>query len=96
MITTEMRQYDYFTFGVYDDYGVPMVSKEPMGKIKMAIYITSQSIQDNVLFEDCAYIGLTADAAINSTYVIQYGNERLKVLYVNPAGRYKQVYMARM
>ena len=96
MITTEMRQYDYFTFGAYDDYGQPMVSKEPMGKIKMAIYITSQNVQDNVLFEDCAYIGLTKDSSINSTYVVKYGEERLKVLYVNPKGPYKQVYMDRM
>ena len=96
MITTEMRQYNYFTFGAYDEYGQPMISKEPIGQIKMAIYITSQSIQDNVLFEDSSYIGLTADKDINSTYSIQYGEERLKVLYVNPKGRYKQVYMARM
>ena len=96
MITTEMQQYDYFTFGAYDDYGQPMVSKEPKGKIKMAIYITSQSVQDNVLYEDCAYIGLTKDASINNTYIIKYGEERLKVLYVNSKGRYKQVYMARM
>lgn len=96
MITTEMRQYNYFTFGADDGYGQPTLSTAPAGQIKMAIYITSQSIQDNVLFEDSSYIGLTADKDINSTYVIQYGEERLKVLYVNPKGRYKQVYMARM
>lgn len=96
MINTDMQQYDYFTFGAYDEYGQPMVSKEPMGKIKMAVYITSQSIQDNVLYEDCAYIGLTKDSSINNTYVIKYGEERLKVLYVNSKGRLKQIYMARM
>lgn len=96
MITTEMQQYDYFTFGTYDEYGQPMVSKEPMGKIKMAIYITSQNVQDHILYENSSYIGLTHDANINSTYVIVYGEERLKVLYVNPKGRYKQVFMARI
>lgn len=96
MITTEMQQYDYFTFGAYDEYGQPMVSKEPMGKIKMAIYITSQNVQDHILYENSSYIGLTHDANINSTYVIAYGEERLKVLYVNPKGRYKQVFMARI
>lgn len=96
MIITDMKQYDFYTFGAYDEYGQPILSKEPMGKIKMAIYISSQSIQDNILFEDCAYIGLTTDAEVNSTYVIKYGEERLKVLYVNPQGRYKQVYMSRM
>lgn len=96
MITTEMRQYDYFTFGADDEYGQPTISKEPVGQIKMAIYITSQSIQDNVLFEDSAYMGLTNDTEVNSNYVIKYGEERLKVLYVNPKGRYKQVFMAGM
>ena len=96
MITTEMRQYNYFTFGADDGYGQPTLSTAPAGQIKMAIYLTSQSIQDNVLFENCAYMGLTNATEVNSTYVIQYGEERLKVLYVNPKGRYKQVYMARM
>ena len=96
MITTEMRQYDYFTFGADDKYGQPMISKEPVGQIKMAIYLTSQSIQDNVLFEDSTYMGLTNDTKVNSNYVIKYGEERLKVLYVNPKGRYKQVIMAGM
>ena len=96
MITTEMQQYDYFTYGLIDEYGQPMISENPIGTIKMAIYVTSQSIQDNILYEDAAYFGLTTDSEINSTYVIQYGEEKLKVLYVNPKGRYKQVFMARM
>ena len=96
MITTEMQQYDYFTYGAIDEYGQPMISENPIGTIKMAIYVTSQSIQDNILYEDAAYFGLTTDSKINSTYVIQYGEEKLKVLYVNPKGRYKQVFMARM
>ena len=96
MITTEMQQYDYFTYGAADEYGQPMISENPIGTIKMAIYVTSQSIQDNILYEDATYFGLTTDSKINSTYVIQYGEEKLKVLYVNPKGRYKQVFMARM
>lgn len=96
MITADMRKYDYYTYGAYDDYGQPILSPDIKGKVKMAIYIASQSIQDNVLFENCAYVGITNDTAINSTYVIAYGTERLKVLYVNTQGRYKQCYMARV
>ena len=96
MITTDMRQYDYYIYGAPDKYGQPTLSTAPAGQIKMAIYLTSQSIQDNVLFEDCAYMGLTNATEVNSTYVIKYGEERLKVLYVSPKGRYKQVFMARM
>ena len=53
-------------------------------------------ITDNILYKNCAYIGLTTDAEVNDTYVIKYGSERLKVLYVNPMGRFKQVFLQRM
>lgn len=92
MINTEMRFYDYFTYGEKDEYGQPQLSGETQGTIKMAINITSQSTQDNINYKDASYIGLT-HAAIDDTYVIQYGPEKLKVLYVNPMGRYKQAFM---
>ncbi len=95
MINTDMRFYDYFTFGADDDYGQPTLSKEVVGQIKMAINLSSQDVQDNILFQDCNYIGLTM-APIDDKYVIQYGDERLKVLYVNPKGRYKTVYLKRI
>ena len=96
MINARMKQYNYYTYATNDDYGQPILSSDVKGQVKMAIHISSQSIQDSVLYEDCAYIGLTTDSGINSTYVIEYGAERLKVLYVNPQGRYKQVFMARV
>ena len=92
MINTEMRFYDYFTYGEKDEYGQPQLSEETQGTIKMAINITSQSTQDNINYKDASYIGLT-HAAIDDTHVIQYGPEKLKVLYVNPMGRYKQAFM---
>ena len=92
MINTEMRFYDYFTYGEKDEYGQPQLSEVTQGTIKMAINITSQSTQDNINYKDASYIGLT-HAAIDDTYVIQYGPEKLKVLYVNPMGRYKQAFM---
>lgn len=94
MINTDMREYNYFTFGELDEYGQQTLSKEAQGTIKMAINNTSQSIQDNIKYKDATYIGLT-HANVNDTYVIDYGEEGLlKVLYVNPRGRYKQVFMA--
>lgn len=96
MIYADMRPYDYLTFGEMNDYGQPKLSDEPRGQVRLAVYTVSQSAQDNVLYENATYIGLTNDAEIDDKYVILYGNERLKVLYVQPKGRYKQVYMARM
>lgn len=96
MINTDMRLYDYFTFGEDDGYGQPQLSDEPKGQIKMAINISSQGTQDNILFKDCSYVGLTQDANVNDAYVIRYGKGKLKVLYVNPKGRYKQVFLKEM
>lgn len=96
MINTDMRLYNYYTFGDDDGYGMAQISTEPKGQIKMAINISSQSIQDNILYKDCSYIGLTQDANVDDTYIIDFEGERLKVLYINPKGRYKQVFLKGM
>ena len=96
MINTDMRRYNYFTFGEDNAYGQAQLSQEAQGTVIMAINLTSQSTQDNINYKDCSYIGLTMDAKVDDTYVIEYGEERLKVLYVTPQGRYKQVFMARI
>lgn len=96
MIITDMRNYNYFIYGDVDKYGQTQIADEPTGTVKMAINIMSQSVQDNIKYRDCSYIGLTHDKGIDDTYVIEYGNEKLKVLYVNPKGRYKQIYMSEM
>lgn len=96
MINTDMRLYNYFTFGNDDGYGMPQLSEDPEGQIKMAINISSQATQDSILYKDCTYVGLTQDANVNDTYVIEYEKGKLKVLYVNPKGRYKQVFLKEM
>ena len=93
MINADMRSYSYFTFGELDSYGQPQLSQKAQGTVKMAINITSQSVQDNINYKNCAYIGLT-HSLLDDSYVIQYGDKKLKVLYVNPKGRLKQVFLA--
>ena len=96
MINANMREYDYFIYGTANEYGQITVSEEKQGTIKMAISIASQNIQDNILYKNATYMGLTHDAGVNDAYVIQYGKERLKVLYISPHGRLNQVFLARM
>lgn len=96
MINTDLRLYDFYTFGEDDGYGMATLSDTPNGKIKMAINISSQATQDNILYKDCSYVGLTQDANVNDAYVIDYGESKLKVLYINPKGRYKQVFLKEM
>lgn len=94
MFNTDMRSYSFFTLGDDNGYGQPTLSKEPKGEVKLAIYTTSQQIQANINYSDANYIALTHDAAINDSYVIKLGEEQLlKVLYVQPKGRFKQVFL---
>ena len=90
-----MRLHNYYLQKTTDNYGysrMPDLREYPDGQIKMAIYTANQSVQDNVNYRNANYVGLT-QAEVNDTYIIEYENELLKVLYVNPHGRYKQVFM---
>lgn len=93
MINTDMRTYNYFTFGEKNEYGEAVLSENPQGTVNMSINSVSQNISDNPNYADATYIGLTR-AQVNNTYVIDYDGVKLKVLYVNPRGRMKQVFMA--
>jgi hypothetical protein len=96
MINADMRFYDYYTYGAKDSYGQPTLSEDVQGSVKMAIYISSQAIQDNINYQDCSYVGLTLDKTITDAFVIKYGEEKLKVLYVNPQGKFIQVYLKKI
>ncbi len=98
MINATYRNYNYFTLGTKDEYGqeiVPDKDATPEGTVKMAINLTSQSVQENINYTGANYVGLT-HAKVDDTYIIQFGEERLKVLYVNTNGRLNQVFMAKL
>ena len=97
MINADMRLYDYYLYST-NEYGQSIIAEDakPAGKVKMAIYTTSQSTQDNILYKDATYVGLTNDAGVNDTYQIDFKEERLKVLYVSPQGRFRQVFLSRV
>lgn len=96
MIRTQMRLYKYYILGRNNDYGQPVLYEDENNTINMAINFASEALQENPLYSGAQYVGLTFDKNINATYIIKYGNEKLKVLYANPLGRYTQVFMARM
>lgn len=99
MINADMRQYDYYTYGEANDYGQaapPDFNKSAQGSIKIAIYTTSESVQNNINYKDAQYIGLTHDDWVDDTYIIVKEKERLKVLYVDRVGIFKRVYLGGM
>ena len=96
MIIGNMRFYDYWKVSVNETYGqevLPDVKTEPLGKVKLSIYPTSTGTQENILYANCSYMGLTFDAEIDDKYIILYEGKRLKVMYKQPIGRYKQVFL---
>ena len=96
MINATMRTYDYYTLGAKDEYGQETLSEETQGTLQLAIYTLSNTIGTNIKYKDATYIALTQNKAINDSFVIQYGEEKLKVLYTIPMGRYNQVFLAEM
>ena len=96
MINADMRSYDYFLYGEEDKYGQPQLSDIAQGSIKMSIYSTSTNIQDNINYENAEFIGLTRDSNISNKYVIQHETDKLKVLYIIPKGRLKQVFLMKV
>lgn len=96
MINSNFRTYNYFTFGDRDAYGQSKISKDVKGTIKIAIYPTGQSVQQNILYHNAQYVGFTQDKKVNDTFVIDYEGVKLKVLYTNASGRYKQVFLAKV
>lgn len=96
MINATMRNYDYYTLGAKDEYGQEVLSQEVQGKVMLAIYTLSNTIGANINYKDATYIALTQNKTINDSYVIQYGDKKLKVLYIIPMGRYAQVFLSEM
>ena len=97
MINVDMKYYDYYLYEP-NEYGQTTIPEnaKPAGQVKMAIYSTSQNTQDNILYKDAAYLALTHNPGVNDTYQIDFNGERLKVLYVSPQGRLRQVFLSRV
>ena len=99
MINSRMSDYDYFLLGDDNGYGQITIIKDDSGNpikqgtVKLSISTLTKTVTDNLRYSDSTYIGLTHDKTINDTFIIQYGDELLKVQYVNPDGRYTQVFM---
>lgn len=100
MITTSMREYEYFQYNAeQNSYGQQTLIKDENGQpkvqgtVKMAIFLTTQAVKESITYHEAQFCAQTLDNRVDDTFVIKYGNKRLKVLFVAPGGRYKQVFM---
>lgn len=95
MINSKMKFYPYYVISEETDaYGQKVLKPTQEGLVKINIQILSQSIADNIKYSQASYIGLTSDRDINDKWVIEYDDgAKLKVLYVNPNGKLRQVFL---
>lgn len=99
MITADMREYEYFLYDKENAYGQQVLIKDdnglpiPQGTVRLAIYTTSQVVQNNINYKNASAIALTHDKGINDIYVIKDGETLYKVLYTSNKGRYRQVFL---
>lgn len=94
MISSRMTEYDYYLLDGDNGYGQLTITPDVQGKVKLSITTLTKAVTEDIRYSDASYLGLTQDKSIKDTYVIQYGDEKLKVQYVNPDGRYTQVFLA--
>jgi hypothetical protein len=94
MINSNMRDYEYYLLGEDNGYGQLTMTPDVQGVVKLSITTLTKAVTDDIRYSDASYLGLTQDKTIKDTYVIKYGDELLKVQYVNPDGRYTQVFLA--
>lgn len=95
-IMAQMKEYPYSKYNEgRNSYGEMTTEFIPIGSIRMAINIINQATNNYVQYSEADYIGLTNDE-VEDTYIIHYGNEKLKVKYVNPIGRLKQVALVKI
>jgi hypothetical protein len=88
-----MRPYDYYLLGADNGYGQLTMTPDIQGQVNISLTTLTKAVTDDIRYTDASYIGLTNDKNINDTYVIQYGDDLLKVQYVNTDGRYTQVFL---
>lgn len=93
MINSNMRDYEYYLLGEDNGYGQLTITPDVQGVVKLSITTLTKAVTDDIRYSDASYLGLTQDKTIKDTYVIKYGDELLKVQYVNPDGRYTQVFL---
>ena len=97
-IQAEIKSYPFAEYAAsrnqYGELVFPSFSTSGTS-INMAIFLNNQATNNSINYIECDYIGLTKET-VDDTCVVKYGNEYLKVKYVNPIGRYNQVALVKV
>jgi len=84
-----------YTMGGQDEYGQDLVEPIAQKKITLTFGLYNHKQTDDIRYEDVEYTGLTPyDVADDQ--VIELNGFKYKVLFVNPFGRMKQVFLRKI
>jgi hypothetical protein len=91
MINADFKRYQYYTYSTNPNaYGERTLNTTSSGTIDLAIYLMSQELSGNINYKDASYVAFAPiTQQLDDTYVINYNNKMLKVLYVYSDRVYK-------
>lgn len=94
MINREMRKANLITYapGV-DEYGQPRKGEQSKRDIELTFRIYSHSPVEDIRFNEVTHTGLTADKTITDTNAIELEGKTYNIKFVNPEGRFAQLFM---
>jgi len=92
VINRSMHQAQVLMLGEDDEYGQPQIVEAPLPSITLSFGLYTHSSVEDPRYQDVEYTGLTTHE-VNDKMVLQIGDERYKVLFVNPFGRINQVFL---
>ena len=87
-----MLQAQLFAFGEVDEYGQETLDLENSSTIHLTFGLFNHHDTEDVRYQDVEYTGLTFDNLTDNN-VIQIGDNKYKVKFVNPYGRINQVFL---
>ena len=93
MINRELVDATVETYGGYDEYGQQLAEKTAERNITVAIGYYTHSATDDIRYQDVKYYGLTKDRNITDKDYIIVGENKYKVMFVNPTTRWTQLYL---
>lgn len=93
MINRELVKATVETYGGLDEYGQELAELQNEREIMVAVGFYTHTATDDIRYQDVKYYGLTKDRNITDKDYLVVGENKYKVLFVNPTTRWTQLYL---
>lgn len=93
MINREMRQATVVTYGGVDEYGQMNTTATASRDTYLTFGLYQHTNSNDVRYQNVTHYGLTKDSEITDNDIIVIDGVEYKVLFVNPFGRMREVFL---